>query len=342
MASKRMVTLDDVAREAGVSVSTASRTLNGRPTKVGLDTQNRVRLVAQRLGYATNLAAQAVALGRSRSIGLVVSTIPTDYQNPVVAGVYRAASERDMLVTTAVSEIGDVERIRQSIRQLRGQRPSVVFVVGSPAPDAPGRQELIAELKHVEEEGGRVVLIGQDDTPFDSVTVDDHKAGADMARALAARGYFDTAVVAGSDSSQISTRRTAGFLDAMAELGSPVSPDRVVLREFDHDGGYRAAGELLRRRPVPTAIFCVNDAMAIGACVRFREQGFEVGTDIAVAGCDDIPALRDVFPPLSTVHLPWDEAAEAAFDLAAYDHSESRSVVLEGYPVMRASAPGVR
>ncbi len=340
VAARRMVTLDDVAREAGVSVSTASRTLNGTPSKVSATTQARVRDVAVRLGYATNLAAQAVALGRSQSVGLIVGSIPEDYQNPVTAGVFRAAADRDLLVSTAITSISDIERTTRAVRQLRGQRASVIVVVGTEAPDSDGVAELVDELGRAEHEGARVVMIGISGTPFDSVVVDDHKAGADMAAALHNIGYRQFAVIAGTGPGLLSQQRVDGFRDGLHRSGVDLSPDRIIWQDFNHDGGYRGAGELLRRHSVD-AVFCVNDAMAIGACVRFREAGVNIGTDLAVAGCDDIPALRDIDPPLSTVHLPWIEAAEAAFSLAEHDRSEGRYVVLEGFPLLRSSTPGV-
>lgn len=123
--------------------------------------------------------------------------------------------------------------------------------------------------------------------------------------------------------------------------GIEVTPDRVVQQASSHDGGYRAAGEILRRRPLPDVVFCVNDSMAIGLTVRLREQGIVIGRDIAVAGCDDMPALRDIDPPLSTINLPWIEAAERAFQLAESASPKPRTVVLDGYPVLRASTPRV-
>jgi LacI family transcriptional regulator len=335
-----MVTLDDVAREAGVSVSTASRTLNGSPSKVSATTQARVRDVARRLGYATNLAAQAVALGRSQSVGLIVSSIPEDYQNPVTAGVFRSAAERDLLVSTAVTAVGDIDRTSRAVRQLRGQRASVIVVVGTEAPDSEGMPELVEELDRAEQEGARVVLIGISGTPLDSVVVDDRKAGADMARSLVAIGYREFAVFGGTGPGLLSAHRVEGFRAALQDAGIQLPPDRVIWQDFNHDGGYRAAGELLRR-PRVEAVFCVNDSMAIGASVRLREGGIDVGRELAVAGCDDIPALRDIDPPLSTMHLPWVEAAEAAFALAQHDRSAGRSVVLEGYPLLRSSTPGI-
>ncbi|WP_185278585.1 LacI family DNA-binding transcriptional regulator [Leifsonia shinshuensis] len=335
------MTLEDVAREAGVSVSTASRTLNGKPAKVGAATQARVRAAAQALGYATNLAAQATALGRSKSIGLVVSTIPEDYQNPVTAGLFRSAGNRDLLVSTGISALTDVDKTRQVVRQLRGQRPSVIFVVGTEPADSPGMAELIEELNWAEREGSRVVLIGVRGTNLDSVVMDDHRAGGDMARALIEVGYTEFAVIAGTAPGLLSKHRVAGFREAVLEEGLPFTPDRVIWQEFTHDGGYRAVGELLRRRDGINAVFCVNDAMAIGAAVRMREAGLTIGADIALAGCDDIPALRDIDPPMSSMHLPWTEAAEEAFALAEYPESDGRTVVLEGHAVLRRSTPGL-
>lgn len=339
MPANSMVTLEDVAREAGVSVSTASRTLNGRTGRVGEATQARVRAIASRLGYATNLAAQAVALGRSRSIGLIVGDFPDDYQNPVMTGVFRAAAARGMLVTTAVSTTSDVDSASAAVRLLRGQRPSAIIYVGTESASSAGMAELVTELQHAEADGCRVVLIGVSGTPLDSVVVDDRLAAADLATALAGNGYRAPIVVAGEGLGQISLDRTVGFIDGWAQAGISITPDRVIQQVASHDGGYRAAGEILRRRPLPDVIFCVNDAMAIGLCVRLREQGLVVGQDIAVAGCDDIPALRDIDPPLTTIHMPWLEAAEEAFTLADSERSSGRASVLNGYPVLRASTP---
>ena len=223
--------------------------------------------------------------------------------------------------------------------QPRGQRPSVIFVVGTEPPESKGVAELMEELRHVEDEGGRVVLIGLTGTEFDTVAVDDYRAGWDMGMSLTRIGYREFMVFAGSGTGLLSAHRANGFADALAEQGIDLPPDRVIWQEFSHDGGYRAAGELLRRRPLPEAVFCVNDAMAIGACVRLREHGLTIGDDIAVAGCDDIPALRDIDPPLTSMHLPWNEAAEQAFDLATHERSAGRSVILRGHPVFRSSTP---
>lgn len=340
MTDKGAVTLEDVAREAGVSVSTASRTLNGRTGRVGEITQARVRAVAARLGYATNLAAQATAVGRSQSIGLIVGDIPDDYQNPVMSGVLNAAASRGMLVTTAIARPDDVDGMRTAVRLLRGQRPAAIVYIGTEAATATGMVELVAELEHAESDGCRVVLIGVTGTSLDSVVVDDHRAAADLAESLTAQGYRDPLVVAGEGLGQVSRDRVRGFIDGFAQQGLTIPPHRVIVQASSHDGGYRAGGEILRRRPQPDVVLCVNDAMAIGLSVRLREQGVEVGSDIAVAGCDDIPALRDIAPPLTTINLPWGEAAERAFELAGEKRGDCRSVVLRGYPVLRASTPG--
>jgi len=339
MSENGAITLEDVAREAGVSVSTASRTLNGRTGRVSETTQARVRAVATRMGYATNLAAQAVALGRSRAVGLVIGDVPDDYQNPVMTGVFHAAAKRGMLVTTAVAQTAEVAATSNVIRLLRGQRPSVIIYVGTESATSEGMAQLTAELRHAELEGCRVVVIGVSGTPFDAVVVNDRRAAAELAIALAGFGYRNPAIVGGIGLGNISRERTAGFIEGCALSGIEIPPDRVLQQASSHDGGYRAAGEILRRLPTPDVVFCVNDSMAIGLSVRLREQGVAIGRDIAVAGCDDMPALRDIDPPLTTISLPWVEAAETAFQLAESTEATGRQVVLDGYPVLRTSTP---
>jgi len=337
------VTLDDVARTAGVSPSTVSRTLNGRSGKVSGATAARIRAVAQELGYTTNLAAQAMAIGSSPVVGFVVDRIPEDYQNPVAVGVFAAAARHDRLVVMGETDGGDMTRARRLVNRLRGQRPQLILIAGSRPLDDPGMDDLFAELALYEADGGRVVLIGQAGSQFDAVVVDDFAAGHAMAGALAKLGYREFSVFCDNGlRNTIGTRRRDGFIAGLAENGIELEPDRVIVNEFSHDGGYRSAGELLGRRNGTQAVFAVNDAVAIGALVRLREAGLRIGTDIAVAGCDDVAALRDVDPPLTTVRLPWKDVAEKAFELAAdVDRTGPRTEVLRGYPVMRASTPGL-
>lgn len=343
-AHRTAVTLDDVARAAGVSPSTVSRTLNGGRGKVSESTAAKIRAVAQELGYSTNLAAQAMAIGSSPVVGFVVDRIPEDYQNPVAVGVFAAAARHDRLVVMGETDNGDMTKARRLVNRLRGQRPQLILIAGSHPLDDPGMEELFAELAQYEAEGGRVVLIGQAGTKFDAVVVDDFAAGHDMAQALVKIGYREFSIFCDHGrGNTIGVRRKEGFIAGLGEHGIELDPDRVILNEFSHDGGYRSAGELLGRRNGTEAVFAVNDAIAIGALVRLRESGLRLGADIAVAGCDDVAALRDVDPPLTTVRLPWKDVAERAFELTAdSDRSTPRTEVLRGYPVIRASTPGVQ
>jgi len=336
------VTLDDVAREAGVSRATVSRTLNGKASMVSEATKARVRAVAEELGYTTNLAAQAVAVGRSTSVGFVVDTIPDDYQSPLAASVFRMASRHQQIVLMAENDRGDLAKARRLVNRLRGYRPQMIFVAGSCSIDEPGMDGLLTELRSYEADGGRVVFIGQSGTPFDTVVVDDHRVGRDMARALHEVGYREFSVFSSGTDRSIGPTRMRGFVAGLLELGINLPPDRILYNDFSHRGGYRSAGELLGRRTATEAVFCVSDSVAIGAVARLREAGVRVGPDLAIAGCDDLPALRDIDPPLTTMRLPWQEVAEKAFDLAnTADRNDARTVTLRGHPVMRASTPGL-
>ena len=124
------VTLHDVAREAGVSLATASRSLNGSTRKVNGDYRDRVLEAAERLGYTPNLSAQAVAKGATSTVALVVSDIADPYFSSIAAGVIRYAEEERLLVTMAVTG-RRAERELELVRTLRGQRPRVLILSGS-------------------------------------------------------------------------------------------------------------------------------------------------------------------------------------------------------------------
>lgn len=285
-----------------------------------------------------------MAVGSAPVVGFVVDRIPEDYQNPVAVGVFTAAARHDRMVVMGETDNGDMTKARRLVNRLRGQRPQMILIAGSHPLDEPGMDLLLTELSLYEAEGGRVVLIGQTGTQFDAVVVDDYAAGFDMASALVKIGYREFSVFSDNGGNNtIGLARREGFVAGLADAGIELDPDRVIVNEFSHDGGYRSAGELLGRRNATEAIFAVNDAVAIGALVRLREAGVRVGVDIGLAGCDDVAALRDVEPPLTTVRLPWKDVAEKAFELGGdTERTGPRTAVLRGFPVLRASTPGIQ
>ncbi|MBX6769913.1 MAG: substrate-binding domain-containing protein, partial [Actinomadura rubrobrunea] len=149
-------------------------------------------------------------------------------------------------------------------------------------------------------------------------------------------GHRRFAVLAGPPGLITAADRTAGFSAALAELGLPAP--RLVHGDFDRDGGYAAAAELVESGlGEVTCVFAVNDVMALGALAALRERGIDVPGQISVAGFDDISTLRDLVPALTTVRLPLTEMGERALDLALSDAAEPVTERVEAEVVLRDS-----
>ncbi|MCL2514571.1 MAG: LacI family transcriptional regulator [Microbacteriaceae bacterium] len=337
---KAAATLHDVAREAGVSLATASRSLNGSTRKVNEDYRARVLAAAARLNYAPNLQAQAVAKGRTSTVGIVVSDITDPYFAQIAGGIISAAERGGLIATIAVTG-RDPEREIQIISALRGQRPSGIVLVGSRLADAAMTARLAEQLREFEAEGGHPVLLSQRGLPFDTIAFDNEAGARSLALALAALGYDRAVVLAGPEGLLTASERAQGFIDGFAAAGHPAESITVVHCAFTRDGGFDAMGDVLESGHEPALVFAVNDVMAVGAMARLRQAGLEPGRDVAVAGFDDIETLRDVDPGLTTVRLPLVQGGVTAVDLIVHPASEQSLVLLPGEVVVRASTPGV-
>ncbi|MHA7188720.1 LacI family DNA-binding transcriptional regulator [Arthrobacter sp. MDT2-16] len=314
-ASKSPATLHDVAREAGVSLATASRSLNGSARKVNEAYRERVVEAAQRLGYTTNLFAQAVAKGSTTTVALLVADIADPYFSSIAAGVIDAASEENLVVTIAVTG-RNAQRELETVRALRGQRPRVMILAGSRPTASAFQEELRAELTAFEDTGGKAAFISQDAPPFATVLLDNRRGAHDLAVSLAELGYRDVAVIAGPSEIRTAEERLDGFTAGLAEHGILLTPERIIQADFTRDGGYRGAQELLASGLAVDLIFAVNDVMAVGVVSALRNAGVVPGEEIGVAGYDDIPTVQDITPALTTVRIPLEDVGRRALRLA--------------------------
>jgi LacI family transcriptional regulator len=337
------VTLHDVAREAGVSLATASRALNGSARTVNDEYRRRVIAAALKLNYTTNLSAQAVAKGSTTSVALLVGDIADPYFSSIAAGVIKGSEDAGLIVTMSVTERSS-ERELELVRALRGQRPRVIILAGSRSSAEEHQAALAQELTSYEDNGGRVVFVSQHELPFDTVRIDNYGGARALANALVGLGYTRFGAITGEHALLTATDRLAGFSDGLAEHGITIDPRNVVSGGFTRDGGFAGAVELADRGLDDVELlFAVNDVMAIGAMSGLRSRGIEPGTQVAVAGFDDIQTVRDVTPALTTVSIPLFEVGESALGVALrprgtegeHDLGVATSVVL------RASTPGI-
>lgn len=337
--SKRPVTLDDVARYAGVSQPTASRVLNGSARKVAESYRERVLAAARQLGYTPNLPAQAMARGTSRTVALVISLISDPYFSAMAAEIMKQAEAVGLHVSIAVTE-RHAERELDLVRELRGQQPRAIILAGTGVVDPPSEQDLVDELRRYEETGGRVVLISRSDLPFETVDFDNHEGARSLARELAGLGYRRCLVLGSATPLLSMQRRVEGFVQGLVESGVADAGERVHHPEFSWAGArsfvLSLTDEELRDLQL---VFAITDDMALGALDGLRERGLRIPEDIGVAGFDDISTLRDVVPKLTTVHVALNAVAEEAIYRATSTDTELTRRTVPAYPVLRASTP---
>jgi LacI family transcriptional regulator len=338
----RSVTLAEVAEAAGVSVATASRSLNGsRDRKVREDLRLRVLDAAARLHYSPNTHAQAVARGQASVVGLVVHDITDPYFSAIASGVIRAAEEHDLMVTLATT-YRSTQRELEYVRMLRSQRARSIVIVGSRFDDREAQAQLEEEAEMYAAAGGRMALVSQQRLPVDTVLVQNRTASRTLAAKLHELGHRRFAVLAGPSKLLTSTDRVNGFRHELDKLGCPVPSERVYRGAFTRDGGYEAMSRALDEGVDATCVFAVNDVMALGALAALRDRGVPLPDGMAVAGFDDIATLRDVTPRLTTVRLPMEEMGSEALRLTLSEsRDEPRSIRVAGDVVLRESTPAL-
>ncbi|MFC6886988.1 MULTISPECIES: LacI family DNA-binding transcriptional regulator [Actinomadura] len=332
------VTLQDVAGAAGVSLATASRVLNGT-SQVRSDLRERVLAAAAELSYTPNAHAQALASASSNAVGVICHDVSDPYFAAIARGVMSTAAEHGMLVMLA-STFRDPFREIEYVAMLRAQRARAILLIGSGFEDRDWETSMAAELAPYQRTGGRVAVLSRHRSlKVDAVLPRNREGAAALARALLALGHRDFAVLSGPRALTTVSDRLAGFTGALADAGVDLPADRVVEAAFTRDGGHEAATELLRRGPSrPTCVFAVTDVMAIGALAAFRDHGVDVPGEMSLAGFDDIPIVRDLTPPLTTVALPLGAMGERVMGLVLREPGRrSRVERFDGEVVLRAS-----
>jgi LacI family transcriptional regulator len=330
-------TLHDVAREAGVSLATASRVVNGSARKVADQYRERVLAAAKKLNYTPNLSAQAVARGTSNTVSLIVADIADPYFSTIAAGVNRAAEEEGLIVTVAVTGRSPRREV-ELVRSLRAQRPKVMILAGSRYAGAVESAELEAELAGYTDLGGQVVFISQREFEYPTVDIRNQDGARDLARALTGLGYRRFAILAGPEQLMTGTQRVQGFLAGLEEAGISVPASRIVRGPFSRDGAYERMTDLIREGLDDIdLVFGVSDVMAIGAMTAIHDAGLRIPEDVAVAGFDDVFSAVDVMPPLTTVRIPLEEVGIRAVRIALGLDEEQSPVPAQ--VVLRGSTP---
>ena len=289
-------TLRDVAREAGVHVSTVSRVLNDRAAagRITQDTERRIRDVAQRLGYRPNTIARALRTGRTLVVGMVVPDVANLYQ----AGITRGAGDvlsADGYSLLLASTDDDPEHAEVQVSAMLGvQAEGLLYGI------ARDDDQVLAALV---EEGIPVVLFnrGADTSTTSAVLPDDH-AGTRMAvEHLLSLGHRNIVHVGGPKDVSSTVNRLGAFEETLREAG--LTGGRGFANRHVEEEGYRVTSELLEEWPETTAVLATNDRLALGAIDAIRDRGKTCPGDVSVVGFNDMPYSDRFSPPLTTVRI---------------------------------------
>jgi DNA-binding LacI/PurR family transcriptional regulator len=294
-------TIADVARQAGVSVPTVSKVINGRPD-VAVATRRRVESVIEQTGYR-----RTQRVGRSSQLlEVIFHELESEWALEIVMGVEQAASEHHLAVV--ISEMhGRRTPGRGWIEGILNRRPLGLIVVFSDL-----SASMLAQLKTrgipfvVVDPAGEPVH----DTP--SVGATNWSGGVAATRHLLGLGHRRIGVITGPREILCSRARLDGYRAAMDAAEVPVDPDLIRYGDFHVESGVRWAREMLGRPDRPTAIFAANDLMALGVYQAAREARLHIPEDLSVVGFDDLPVAGWVSPPLTTVRQPLVEMAASA------------------------------
>ncbi|MGF2618310.1 LacI family transcriptional regulator [Rossellomorea vietnamensis] len=293
-----MTTIKDIAKAAGVSVTTVSRALNGYSDVKEL-TRQKIAAVAKEMNYSPNTLARSLVMNKSQTIGLLVSgftkeSVKDNFTVEVLAGVNECASEMnyDLVLFNTNSSM---QREKTYTQLCRERRVDGVIIQGIRTDDP--------YLKEVVDSDIPCVLI---DIPISSDRVGyvttDNELGADKAvQHLLELGHRNIGMVNGHEYAFVSQKRLKGYKRALENAGILYQHKWVADGSFKEDQANAATKELLKRNPEITALFCASDLMAIGSMKAAQELGKRVPEDISIIGYDDILLASYVSPALTTI-----------------------------------------
>jgi LacI family transcriptional regulator len=306
MAPPHRPNVKDVAALAKVSVGTVSNVLN-RPDVVSAATKSRVESAMAKLKFHRNASARQLRAGVSSTVGAIVSDVSNPFYTELIRGIEDRLAVDDHTLIMCSSD-NDPEREARFLRLLTEQGVRGVLITPMDTTDA-----RLAGLTHL---GIPSVLLDISSPNWPSVAVDNVHGGREAVAHLLKMGHRQIAVLI-RPGVQTSQQRAQGAAEAAVQAG--LDPDDVLqvvhLDEMTANGGQQAIVPLLDSSRPPTAVFTVNDIVALGVLRELRIRGLRVPDDVALVGYDDLFLAAELMVPLSSVRQPMREMGWAAADL---------------------------
>lgn len=334
MTKKARPTMKDVAAWAGVSQTTVSFVLNDAPpaANISLETKQKIEDAVQALGYRPNPTAQLLRTNRSQVLGLITDKIATaPFAGDTIRGAQTAAwSSGNMLML--INTDGQPDREQKAVDLLLDRQVDGIIYASMYTREV---QTLPTGLQDIPS-----ILVDCFDAAASNYVIPDESYGAKLATEhLIKKGHARIAFINGEAGYYASTLRFESYKTCLLEAGLPFDDTLVQRGNWWPNSGYAHTLTLMRAKNPPTAIFCGNDRMALGALQALAKLGLEVPADVAVVGYDGELVTKRVVPPLTTVKLPHYEMGKAAVEyITNAERPDSFKKMIQGRLIERQSS----
>ncbi|PTP85708.1 DNA-binding transcriptional regulator CytR [Vibrio splendidus] len=328
-----MATMKDVAQLAGVSTATVSRALMN-PEKVSVSTRKRVETAVLEAGYSPNTLARNLRRNESKTIITIVPDICDPYFAEIIRGIEDAAVENDYLVL--LGDSGQQKKRESSfVNLVFTKQADGMLLLGTDHP---------FDVSKPEQKNLPPMVMACEFAPeleLPTVHIDNLTSAFEAVNYLAQLGHKRIAQISGPTTATLCKFRQQGYQQALRRAGVSMNPAYSTVGDFTFEAGAQAVRQLLALPEQPTAIFCHNDAMAIGAIQEAKKLGLRVPQDLSIVGFDDIQFAQYCDPPLTTISQPRYEIGRQAMlmmlDVLKGNDVQAGSRLLEAKLVVRGS-----
>lgn len=327
-----MVTIKDIAKLANVSHTTVSRALNDSPL-IKPGTKRKILEIASQLNYTPNVNAKSLVLQKSYTIGLFFTSLTegtsSSFLSEVIRGVNRIISKNYNLFVKGIDELSDFTTIH------RRRYDGIILMSQSEGDDEFIDYALAQEIPLV------VLNREVDVSPVINILSKDRDGAYEAVSHLIKIGHHQIAIIEGRKGFKSTMERREGYLKALIDHGIPIRKEYFVQGNYDMESGRDGMEKLLSLDNPPTAIFCSNDDMAIGAVNAAVEKGLHVPRDVSIVGFDDIPFAKYTNPSLTTVKRPIEKisclGAEKLLGWIERDEMDNEKILVDTEFVIRNS-----
>ncbi|MEN8228479.1 MAG: LacI family DNA-binding transcriptional regulator [Bacteroidota bacterium] len=339
MSQKKEITIYDIARKLNLSASTVSRALRDHPA-IKQETTERIKTMAESMGYQQNPFASNLRMNRSNTIGVILPRFESTFMSAVVSGIEHVI--RNKGYNLVVSQSTDsIKNEKDNIKALFNIRVEGLLISLSPETETLGHLDVLTS-KNIP-----VVLfdrVGADtERRVTTVVINNRQAGYDATTHLLTQGCKRILYLGENQTCSVFGERARGYKDALTENGIALDPELMVYDNLNEGSGSRTLKKILDLEEKPDGIFAANDVSAVSLMTELKRQGFRIPEDIAIVGFNNGHVSRIVEPALTTINYPAVEMGRIAASslMSMLDHKShvaTQNVVLKHALIVRGSS----